>query len=81
MLRNLRETITDKIQQEHQMIEASCEGFPDDHDAVQAALERQLSRRQLSTGDSRRAVVREPTPVHNHVGRYCITSRVKMRRR
>ena len=49
MLRNLRETLTDRIQQNNRMMQDSCEGFADNHDAVHAELERQLSRRQLSS--------------------------------
>jgi len=68
MLRNLRETITDRIQQNHCMMQESCEGLADNHDAVHAELERQLSRRQLSTGNPRRAAVREQTPLNNQAG-------------
>jgi len=68
MLRNLRETITDRIQQNHRMMQESCEGFADNHDAVHAELERQLSRRQLSSWNPRRAAVREQTPLNNHAG-------------
>jgi len=66
MLRNLRETITDRIQQNHRMMEESGEGFADNHDAVHAELERQLSRRQLSSRNPRRAAVREQPPLNNH---------------
>jgi hypothetical protein len=45
MVRNLRETITDKMQQQHQIQKERPEGFADDHDAVHAELERQLSNR------------------------------------
>jgi len=48
MLWNLRETIRDKIQQAYQIIDKSCEEFADYHDSVQAKLERELFRRQLS---------------------------------
>jgi len=68
MLRNLRETITDKIQQNHRMMKERCEGFADNHDAVHAELERQLSSRQLSSRNPRRAAVREQTPVNNRAG-------------
>jgi len=83
MLRNLRETITDRIQQNHRMIQESCEGFADNHDAVHAELERQLSRRQLSrrqlsrrqlsrrqlsSWNPSRAAVPEQTPLNNHAG-------------
>jgi len=68
MLRNLRETITDRIQQNHRMMQESCAGFADNHDAVHAELERQLSRRQLSSRNPRRAAVREQTPLNNHAG-------------
>ena len=68
MLRNLRETITDRIQQNHCMMQESCEGFADNHDAVHAELERQLSRRQLFSRNPTRAAVREQTPVNNHAG-------------
>jgi len=66
MLRNLRETITDRIQQNHRMMQESCEGCADNHDAVHAELERQLSRRQLSSRNPTRAAVREQTPLYNH---------------
>jgi len=68
MLRNLRETITDRILQNHRMLQESCEGFADNHNAVHAELERQLSRRQLSSRNPRRAAVREQTPLMNHAG-------------
>jgi len=68
MLRNLRETITERIQQNHRMMQESCEGFADYHDAVHAELERQLSRRQLSGRNPRPAAVREQTPLNNHAG-------------
>jgi len=50
------------------MMQESCEGFPDNHDAVHAELECQLSRRQLSSWNQRRAAVREQTPLNNHAG-------------
>jgi len=68
MLRNLRERITDRIQQNHRMIEEGCEGFADNHDAVHAELERQLSRGQLSGRNPSRAALREQTPLNNHAG-------------
>jgi len=68
MLRNLRETITDRIQQNHRMMQESCEGFADNHDALHAELESQLSRRHLSGRNPRRAAVREQTPLNNHAG-------------
>jgi len=51
------------------MMQESCEGFADNHDAVHAELERQLSTRQLSSRNPRRAAVREQTPLNNHAGR------------
>jgi len=68
MLRDLRETITDRIQQNHRMMQESCEGLADNQDAVHAELERQLSRRQLSSRNPRRAAVREQTQLNNHAG-------------
>ena len=73
MLRNLGETITDRIQQNHRMLQESCEGFAVNHDAVQAELERQLSRRQLSrrqlsSRNPRRTAVLEQTALNNHAG-------------
>jgi len=68
MLRNLRDTITDRIQKNHRMMQESCEGFADNHDAVHAELEHRLSRGQLSSRNPRRAAVREQTPVNNHAG-------------
>jgi len=65
-MRNLRETITDRIQQNHRMMQESCEGFADNHDAVHAELEHQLSTRQLSSRNPRRAAVREQRPLNNH---------------
>jgi len=60
------------------MMQESCEGFADNHDAVHAELgrqlsrrqlsRRQLSRRQLSSRNPRRAAVREQTPLNNHAG-------------
>jgi len=49
-------------------MQESCEGFADNHDTVHAELERQLSRRQLSSWNLRRAAVREQTPLNNHAG-------------
>jgi len=68
MLSNLREMITDRIQQYHRMMQESCEGFADNHDAIHAELERQLSRRQLSSRNPRPAAVREQTLLNNHAG-------------
>jgi len=68
MLRNLRETITDRIQQNHRMMQDNCEGFADNHEAVHAELEHQLSTRQLSGRNPRRAAVREQTTLNNHAG-------------
>jgi len=45
MLRNLWETITDKVQQEYRVLKERREGFVDNVDAVHAELERQLSSR------------------------------------
>jgi len=50
------------------MMQESCEGFADNHDAVYAELECQLSRRQLSSRNPRRAAVREQTRLNNHAG-------------
>jgi len=50
------------------MMQESCEGFVDYHDAVHAKLERQQYRRQLSSRNPRRALVREQTPLNNHAG-------------
>jgi len=49
-------------------MQESCEGFTDNHDAVHAKLGCQLSRRQLSSRNPRRAAVREETPLNNHAG-------------
>jgi len=68
MLRNLRETITDRIQQNHRMMQESFKGFADNHDTVHAELERQLSTCQLCSRNPRRAAVREKTPLNNHAG-------------
>jgi len=68
MLRNLRETITDRIQQNHRMMQEGCEAFADNHEGVHGELERQLSRRRLSSRNPRRAAVREQTPLNNHAG-------------
>jgi len=40
----------------------------DNHHAVHAELERQLSRRQLSSRNPGPAAVREQTPLNNHAG-------------
>ena len=64
MLQNLHETITDKMQQTHDMsLKERREGFTANHDAVHAELERQLSSR-----NPRQAAVWEQTPVNNHTG-------------
>jgi len=68
MLRNLRERLTARIQQKHRMMQESCEGFADNNDPVQAELERQLSRRQLSSQNPRQAAMREETRLKNHAG-------------
>ena len=68
MLRNLRAKITDRIQQNHRMMQESCKEFADKHDAVHAGLEHQLSRRPLSSQNPRRAAVQEHTPLNNHAG-------------
>jgi len=68
MLRNLHETIKDRMQQNHRMMQESCEGFADNHDAVHAKLERQLFRRQLSSQNPRPAAVWEQTPLKDHAG-------------
>jgi len=49
-------------------MQESCEGFADNHDAVDAEVERQLSRRQLSSRNPRRAAVREQTLLNNDAG-------------
>ena len=59
ILRNLRETITDKVQQEHQVSKERRAGFVDNHEAVHAELERQLASR--NTG---RAAVRDVAPMN-----------------
>jgi len=69
MLRNLRKTITDRIQQNHRMMQECCQGFADKDDAVHGELERQLSRRQLSGRNPRRAAVPEQTLLNHHAGR------------
>ena len=62
MLQNLWETITDKMQQTHHMnLKERREGFTDNHEAVHAELER-----QLSSWNPERAVMREQTWVNNH---------------
>ena len=62
MLRNLREMIMDKMQQTYHLnLKERREGFSDNHDAVHAELER-----QLSSPNPGRAAVREQTPVNNH---------------
>ncbi|PUU80804.1 hypothetical protein B9Z19DRAFT_1123059 [Tuber borchii] len=59
MLRNLRETIMDKVNQENRVLKERREGFADNHEAVHAELERQLSSR-----NPRRPAAREPTPIN-----------------
>jgi len=66
MLRNLRETITHRIQQNHGMMQESCEGFVNNHDAVHTEPERPLSSRQLSSRNPKQAAVREQTLLNNH---------------
>ena len=62
MLRNLRETITDKVEQEHRVSKERCEGFVNNHEEVHAELERQLSSR-----NPRRAAARELIPINTGV--------------
>jgi len=66
MLQNLLETITNRIKQNHGMMQESCQGFADNHDAVQAELVHQLSRHQLSSLNARRPAVQEQTPLNNY---------------
>jgi len=66
MLWNLREMITERIQQNHLMMHESCEAFADNHQPVHAELECQLARRPLSSWNPRRAAVREQNPLNNH---------------
>jgi len=60
--------ITHTIQQNHRLMQESCERFADNHDAGHAELECQLSRRQLSSRNPRRAAVWEQTLLNNHAG-------------
>ena len=53
MLRNLGETMTDRIQQNLRMMQESWEDFADNHDAVRDELEGELSRRELSSRNRR----------------------------
>ena len=59
ILRNLRETITDKVQQEHRVSKERREGFVDNHEAVHAELERQLASRNPG-----RAAARDLAPIN-----------------
>jgi len=68
MRRNLYETFTARIQQNHRMMQESFQGFADSHDAVHAQLERQLSRPPLSSQNLRRAAVWEQIPPNNYAG-------------
>ena len=68
MLRNVSAPIIKKIQQNHHMMQESGEGSADNHDAVHAELERQLSTRQLSIWNLRRGAVQEQTPLNNRTG-------------
>jgi len=47
MLRNLNERVTDMIDQEHQLMPESGEGFTNDHVGVHTELDLQLSSRNL----------------------------------
>ena len=58
MLRNLHETIVDKVQKKNQVLKERCEGFIDNHEEVHAELERQLSSRNPS-----QAAAQAPTPI------------------
>ena len=57
--RNLRETITDKVHQEHLASKERREGFVDNDEAVHAELER-----QLASLNARRAAARDLTPIN-----------------
>ena len=59
ILRNLRETITDKVQQEDRVSKEQREGFVDNHEAVHAELERQLASRNPG-----RAAARDLAPIN-----------------
>ena len=59
MLRNLREMITNKVQQEPGVSKEWREGFVDNHEAVHTKLQRQLSSRNPG-----RAAARELTPMN-----------------
>ena len=59
ILRNLCQTITDKVQQEHRVSKERREGFVNNHEAVQTELERQLASRNPG-----RVVARDLTPIN-----------------
>ena len=59
VLRNLSETITDKVQQEHGVSKERHEGFVDNHESVHAELERQHSSRNPGGAEER-----ELTPIN-----------------
>ena len=62
MLQNQRETITDQMQQTHYMnLKEQRHAVTDNHDAVHAELEGQLSSQNPG-----QAAVREQTRVNNH---------------
>ena len=60
--------ITDRIQQNYRMMQESCEGFAENHDAIHAELKCQLSGGPRSSRIPRRAAVQEQTPLNNHAG-------------
>jgi len=47
-------------------MQESCEGFADNHDAVHAELECQLSRRHLYSWNPTQAAVHERTPLNKY---------------
>jgi len=50
------------------MMKESCEGFADNHDAVQAELECQLSNCELFNSNVSQVAVQEQSPLNNHAG-------------
>jgi len=74
MRTNLRETIAEQIQKEHQVLKEGREGFDNNHDEVHTELQRQLSRRNPRRVTERELTSNNPTRPLNHEGNMQKTS-------
>jgi len=66
ILTNLRDTITEQIQKEHQVLKERREGFVNDHNEVNAKLQCQLSRRNPRQATALELTSNNPTTHLDH---------------